>query len=128
MIRELKENLLKVINSPYPGPVEISTTGRLILDEHKIVRNMKESILVLALEGVNARYLRECAICQRIFFAKRTNQLCCHTPGENCPHKMRNRRWYEKYTQGDYKIYPLSDKEKLDRKRKAKASKVRRKK
>lgn len=50
--------------------------------------------LLQALEGVEVSRIRECARCHQIFWAQRTDQLCC---GRRCAHILRTRRWRQAY-------------------------------
>jgi hypothetical protein len=50
--------------------------------------------LLQALEGVEARRIRECAICGRIFWAGRIDQSCCP---KRCAKVLRTRRWRDRY-------------------------------
>ena len=53
-----------------------------------------KSTIVTVLEGVEAGRIRECPICQNIFWAGRTDQQCC---SPRCRKIWHTRRWREKY-------------------------------
>jgi hypothetical protein len=50
--------------------------------------------LLLAIEGVEVSRIRECDVCRQIFWAKRTDQLCCK---RRCAKTLRTRRWRQGY-------------------------------
>ncbi len=66
-----------------------------------------------AIKGVEAWRIRECARCNRIFWAGRSDMWSCSTA---CAHAIRSKRWRENY-QSKYKLQrngqpPLSSEEK----------------
>ena len=52
------------------------------------------SWIVEALDGVEAARIRQCAICNQIFWAGRIDQQCCSTAHQK---RLRTRRWSERY-------------------------------
>lgn len=96
--------------SNYTREVVVSVKGTLIpttynieIDPHgqaQTKTNITVSLVDEALKGVDATRVRECQICNKIFWAGRTNQHCC---SKNCAHVLRTRRWREKY-QDHYKL------------------------
>src|ERR1700724_1124516 len=68
-----------------PGFVIGRRDGRLRVEHHPPLR---------ALEGVEESRIRECARCHQIFWAQRSDQLCC---GRRCAHILRTRRWRQGY-------------------------------
>lgn len=69
------------------------------IDSEGKVRISKD-LLTEAVEGVEAARIRECEVCNRIFWAGRLDQLCCSKP---CARVLRTRRWRAKY-QDNYKL------------------------
>ena len=65
----------------------------MIKDQEGKLR-IKHHPLLQALEGVEVSRIRECARCDQIFWAQRTDQLCC---GRRCAHILRTRRWRQGY-------------------------------
>ncbi|MDQ3816068.1 MAG: hypothetical protein M3362_00060 [Acidobacteriota bacterium] len=76
LIRFVKSlELQRRSNSPHvnvPLPLLFSP----ILDEHGFIQ-VGGDILIEALRDVKANLIRECAVCKRIFWAKRKDQQCC---------------------------------------------------
>ena len=54
----------------------------------------EKSLIITVLEGVEARRIRECPICQKIFWAGRIDKKCCSA---RCRKVWQTRRWRKKY-------------------------------
>ena len=62
--------------------------------------NISTDEVLGALSQVEMSRIRQCPICNRIFWAGRIDQNCC---GSQCAHVQRSRRWREQY-QDKYKV------------------------
>jgi hypothetical protein len=69
--------------------------GRLILDDHRKL-GWELDPLMTALVEVEVDRIRECARCQRIYWARRSDQLCC---SRECGHVLRSRTYRKKQKQ-----------------------------
>lgn len=67
--------------------INVDDDGRVYLGKDRLTR---------AIEGIEIARLKECVICQRIFWAGRITQRCC---SKQCANTLRVRRHREKYTQ-----------------------------
>ena len=64
-----------------------------------------------ALEGVETRRIRECPICQKLFWAGRIDKKCC---GPRCLTVWHSRKWREKYL-ASYKLQRIRKAEQRSR-------------
>lgn len=67
--------------------------AQIIVDEDGTL-SVANDKFASAVDGVEARRIRLCEICKRIFWAGRINQPCCSTA---CAHSLRNRRYRARY-------------------------------
>lgn len=88
------------------GQLQPSMHGSLVpnilmvgVDPEGKVRISKD-LFTEAVEGVEARRIRECEVCNRIFWAGRLDQWCC---SPRCARVLRTRRWRANY-QDKYKL------------------------
>lgn len=65
----------------------------VIIDNQGTIRVVNDEFLD-AIDGVEITRIRECEICNRIFWAGRINQSACSTA---CAHALRNRRYRARY-------------------------------
>ena len=56
--------------------------------------------LIAAVNGIEADRIRQCVMCEKIFWARRTDQKCCSTPHQKL---LRTRLWRARY-QERYKM------------------------
>jgi hypothetical protein len=89
-IREWRDNLRRIICSRHSDTCEIRTRTVLSLNENKVVTRTSEDVFAAAILDVDARYLKECEVCKRIFYAGRINQDACDP--DRCAKTLRKRR------------------------------------
>jgi hypothetical protein len=73
--------------------LSLSFPSNVMIDKNGIIRVGLDEFS-RAIDGVDARRLRECQICGYIFWARRITQYACTT---NCANALRVRRWRERY-------------------------------
>jgi len=73
--------------------LSLSLPSNVMIDKNGIIRVGLDEFS-RAIDGVEARRLRECEICGHIFWARRITQYACAT---NCANALRVRRWRERY-------------------------------
>lgn len=72
---------------------ELRTNARIDVDDEGLIYVARD-VFAAAVDGVEAKRIRQCAICHLIFWAGRITQQCC-TPA--CAHALRNRRYRANY-------------------------------
>jgi hypothetical protein len=80
-----QENLALAAQLRSYAQIMIDDSGELYLAKDKFAS---------AIDGVEAKRIRECEICRRIFWAGRIDQPSCSTA---CAHALRNRRYRARY-------------------------------
>jgi hypothetical protein len=87
-IRQWRENLLRISRG------EFSVLVRAVLqpDKKKKVRIVPDiqDVFLVAVDGTDFGYIRQCPVCGRLFYAVRSNQAAC-TP-ETCAITLRKRK------------------------------------
>lgn len=73
--------------------LSLSLASNVMIDKNGIIRVGLDEFS-RAIDGAEARRLRECEICGYIFWARRITQYACTT---NCANTLRVRRWRERY-------------------------------
>jgi hypothetical protein len=81
------------------GSISIDSHGRL---------NYSPPPFIKAIEGVEAARIRECEVCDQLFWAGRLDQKTCTT---KCAKVLRTRRWRQNY-QTKYKLTRIAKEEK----------------
>lgn len=105
-VRESREKLRVIsrfINAENPAEAaylspQLKTYGQILVDDDGKLYVGRDKFAA-AIDGVEASRIRECAICQRLFWAGRKTQQGCSTA---CAHALRNRRYRARYK--DYLI------------------------
>ena len=91
--------------SGLPNDAPQSSTAHLVVNDGiftMVVFNPFEQYFGKAIEGVEVDRVRCCPVCERMFFAKRIDQLGC---SNSCNHTLRQRNWRDnqkKYNQKKY--------------------------
>lgn len=80
-----QENLALASQLRSSAQIMIDDNGELYIDK---------DMFASAIDGVEAKRIRECEICRRIFWAGRIDQPSCSTA---CAHALRNRRYRARY-------------------------------
>ena len=78
--------------------VQLKSSAEILIDDRGELYIAKDRF-ASAIDGVEAKRIRECAVCYRIFWAGRIDQPSCSTA---CAHALRNRRYRARYK--DYLI------------------------
>ena len=91
LVRATLVSLSKVRANPHVLPVSFPCIVE-VGDDGKVKAG--HIPLIKAIEDVEADRIRECPICQNVFWAGRKDQLCC---APRCARILRTRRWRERY-------------------------------
>jgi hypothetical protein len=81
--------------------IEATTVVTLQLNDKGRIE-MAPSLLIDALQGVEAYRIRKCVICDQFFYATRTDLITCPKP-KTCAGILRTRKWRDRYGEVYYK-------------------------
>jgi hypothetical protein len=92
-IRTSREGFKEILRQ---APFHVVKTGVLLhIDKHHTIQTIPLSRFTRAIEGVDARYLRQCEVCKHFFFAGRLQQPGCTAQHSDIIRK-RNKRARDK--------------------------------
>jgi hypothetical protein len=95
-VRASRQSLRAIIKGETPdesGSIMLMLPSSIQIDKNGVIRAGLDEFR-RAIDGVEAKRIRECEICAHIFWARRITQFGC-TP--NCAGALRVRRWRERY-------------------------------
>lgn len=96
-VKNARENFFKIISyaerGEFPSLPVFGVKTNLRISSDGLIEIERDEFL-RAIEDVEAKRLRLCEICGRIFWAGRLDQQCCSSA---CAHALRNRRYRARY-------------------------------